>query len=195
MYRVCIGFLCAGVLLFSGCFLKKSESSNNEKLSKLGVVVKIPKNYKLQPQEKLSSISETGGGATLVEVEPFLANPLYIYAEDSGKGVIIISELKFMEGFEPDKLPMNNIYNYKKNLDAFFGAGEIGSEEIDNNEITTLLLAMMLQEDGDDIYLFKGLNYLYPGRFFMIDLYITNNDVTMEDAAEYMTMYNSLGIF
>jgi len=193
MYRGYICALCA-LVLFSGCFLKKkSADSSIEKLPKLGVTLKLPENYQPLSPEQLESVKMLG--ATVVDVEPFTVIPHYAYAESSGKGIMVISQLQFNKDAEPEKYPMDNIYMYQKNLETHFASGEISSDEIGGNDVTTVLLAMMLEEDGDEIALIKGLSYVYPDRFFMIDIYAIKDKNTVEDASSYMNTFLSLGVY
>ena len=90
---------------------------------------------------------------------------------------------------------MDNIYIYKKNLEEFFGSGEIQYEEINSGDITTILLAMAFQEGDEEISLFKGLSYKYPDQFFVIDLYVVNSKVAAGDAFGFQNVFNSLGIY
>jgi hypothetical protein len=194
MRRILAFTLSVCVMVFPGCFAKKSShDSAYEKLPKLGVVVKIPESFTALSQAQMENASLLK--TTTLELEPFNVIPLYAYTDTSGKGLIIISELPFMENITPERFPMSNIYNYKKNIEDYFGSEEISSEEMGGNDISTVLLAMSFNEDGDDVFLFKGLNYIYPNRFFMIDLYVINKDITQEDAMGFINMFNSLGIY
>jgi hypothetical protein len=190
---ICTLFIC--LTLFSGCFIKKSkEDSSFEKFSKLGVQVNIPENFSVLPQEILAEM-EKHGGATALDVEPFLVNLLHAYTENSGKGTIIVSELNFQDGFTPEKFAINNLYIYKNNLETFFNSGEISSEEIGNDDMTTVLLAMIFNEDDDDIFLFKSLNYVYPNLYFMIDLYVIDKEISQSDVMGYINMFDSLSLY
>jgi len=194
MYKRFIFILCACTVLFSACFSKKDKAGPNvEKLPKLGVSIKLPENFTALPQELLKDIQTMG--ATVLDVEPFTVNPLYSYADNSGKGIIIVSELKFKDDVTPEKFPLNNLYNYKNNLENYFNAGKISSEEMGNADITTVLLAMVFQEDDDDIFLFKGLNFVYPNLFFMIDLYVINKEVSQSEAVEYTALFTTLDVY
>jgi len=194
MYRGYICALCACLLFFSGCFLKKNPTDSGvTKLPQLGITLKLPENYQPLPTEQLETVETLG--ATILDVEPFAAIPRYAYVEQSGKGILVVSELKFRENAEPEKYPMDNIYIYQKNLETYFASGEISSDEIGGNDVTTVLMAMMLEEDGDDIALLKGLSYVYPDRFFMIDLYAIKSKNTVNDASNYMNTFLSLGIY
>ena len=195
MYRRYIGILCACLMLLSSCFLKKRDAADSGviKLSKLGVVLKLPENFKPLPQEQFESVEMLG--ATVLDVEPFAVVPHYAYAEQSGKGILVVSQLQFREDAEPEKYPMDNIYIYQKNLETYFASGEISSDEIGGNDVTTVLMVMMLEEDGDDIALIKGLSYVYPDRFFMVDLYAVKDKNTSNDASNYMNTFLSLGIY
>jgi hypothetical protein len=153
----------------------------------------LPENFQPLPQEKLKEAETLG--ATVLEVTPFTVIPQYAYIESSGKGIMVISELQFSEGVSPEKYPLDNIYIYQKNLEKHFASGEITSEEINGNEVTIVLMAMTFQEGEDDIALFKGLCYVYPERFFMIDLYVFKDKVTGADAANYANVFYSLGIY
>jgi hypothetical protein len=186
--------LCVCLTLFSGCFLKKNKTDSDfEKFPKLGVQIKMPENFSVLPQDVLGDI-EKYGGATALDVEPFTVNPLYAYA-DTGKGMLIISELKFIDGFTPEKFAINNLLIYKNNLENYLDSGEINSEEMGNDDITTVLLAMIFQEDDEDIYLFKSLNYIYPNLYFMIDLYVINKEISQEDIMGYINMFDSLSLY
>jgi len=194
MYRRFIFILCICSALFSACSSKKnSVAPNTERLSKLGVSMKLPENFTALPQELLENIQTMG--ATVLDVEPFNVTPLYSYADNSGKAVIIVSELKFRDGTAPEKFALNNLYNYKKNLETFFNAGEITGEEMGSADITTVLLAMVFQEDGNDIFLFKGLNFIYPNLYFMIDLYVINREISHDDAVGYTNLFNTLTVY
>ena len=194
MYRVCIGILCACLTLLSGCFLKKKPTDSGvTKLPQLGITLKLPENFQPLSAEQLESVGMLG--ATALDVDPFVVIPHYAYLEGSGKGILVVSELKFREGRDPEKYPMDNIYIYEKNLETYFASGEISSEEIGDKDVTTILMAMMLEEDGDDIALIKGLSYVYPDRFFMIDLYAIKNKNSIDDASNYMSTFLSLGIY
>jgi len=194
MYRGYICFLCFCLIFLSGCFLKKKEADTGSvQLSGLGVTFKLPENFQPLPKDKLAGMEALG--ATALEVEPFTVVPLYAYAESSGKAVLVISELKFNEGGEPEKYPLDTVYIYKKNLEAHFEVDEISHEEINGQEITTVLLAMSFDGEDGGVSLFKGLCYKYPDRFFMVDLYVTNSKITSKDAFGYQNIFNSLGIF
>jgi len=182
------------ILFLSGCFLKKNASDpGSVKLAKFKVSMKLPENFQPLPQERFRELETLG--ATVLEVNPFTVIPQYAYFDNSGKGIMVVSELKISEGVSPEKYPMDNIYIYQKNLETYFASGEITSEEINGKDITTILMAMMFQENEDDIALFKGLCYVYPSRFFMIDLYVFKDKVTGIDAANYANVYYSLGIY
>ena len=194
MYHGYICALCACLILFSGCFLRKNPTDSGvTKLPKLGITLKLPENYQPLTTEQLEIVKTLG--ATVLDVEPFAVIPHYAYVEQSGKGILVASELKFREGREPEKYPMDNIYIYQKNLETYFASGEISSEEIGGNSVTTVLIAMMLKEGEDDIALIKGLSYVYPDRFFMIDLYAVKDKNTVNDASNYMNTFLSLGIY
>jgi hypothetical protein len=193
MYRGYISLLCF-CLLFSGCFLKKKEAETSSvQLPKLGVAFKLPENFQPLPKDKFGDMEALG--ATLVEVEPFTVTPLYAYAEQSGKGILVISELQFSEGSEPEKYPLDNIYMYKKNLEAHFNVEEIKHEEINGKDVTTVLLAMLFEDEEGGISLFKGLSYKYPDQFFMIDLYVANSKAASQDAFGFQNIFNSLSIY
>ena len=195
MYRRYICVLCACLLLFSGCFLRKKDAvdSGLTKLPQLGIALKLPENYQPLPPEQLKNLEMLG--ATALDVEPFAVVPHYAYAESSGKGIMVVSQLQFRENAEPEKYPMDNIYIYQKNLETHFASGKIRSDEIGSKDVTTVLMAMMLEEDGDDIALLKGLSYVYPDRFFMIDLYAVKKANSIDDASNYMNTFLSLGIY
>jgi hypothetical protein len=194
MYYKFICTLCVCLVLFSGCFLKKDKTvSDVEKFPKLGVQIKIPENFTVLPQDKLAEIGKLGG-ATALDVEPFSVNPLHAYAENSGKGVIIVSELNFRD-ISPENSAIDNLLLYKKNLEEYFDSGEINSEEMGNDDIRTVLLAMIFQEDGDDIFLFKSLNYKYPNLYFMVDLYVIDKEISMSDVMGYINMFDSLSLY
>jgi len=186
--------LCVCLALFSGCFFKKKATdSGSVKLAKFGVTMKLPENFQPLPKEGFKDIETLR--ETVLEVAPFTVIPQYAYIDSSGKGVMVVSELQFSEGNSPEKYPMDNIYIYQKNLETHFASGEITSEELDGKDVTTVLMAMMFQEDGNDIALFKGLCYVYPNCFFMIDLYVFKDKVTSADAANYVNAFNSLGVY
>ena len=187
--------LCICPVLFSGCFSKKIDTNpSSMQLSRLGVTLQIPENFQPLPQDRFKDVEVPR--TTIIEAEPFTVIPLYAYAEISGKGIMIISELKFNEGFTPEKYPMNNIFLYKKNLEKYFKVEEITSEEIYGKDITTVLLAIMFEEEEEeDFSLFKGLCYYYPERFFMIDLYLLNSKITPDDAFRLQNIFSSLGIY
>jgi len=195
MYYRPLCVLCVCLALLSGCFLKKKDAvdSGVTKLPKLGITLKLPKNYQPLPPEQHESVKMLG--ATVLDVEPFTVIPHYVYVEKTGKGIMVVSELQFREDAESEKYPMDNIYIYQKNLGMYFASGEISSDEIGGKDVTTVLLAMILEEDGEEIALIKGLSYVYPNRFFMIDLYAIKEKNTIEDATSYMDTFISLGIF
>ena len=187
---VCVLSIC--LVLFSGCLREKNKAdSGSIKLPRLGVALQIPENFKPLPQNSFNDMEVPR--TTIIETEPFTVIPLYAYEDSSGKGIIIISELKFNEGFTPENYPMNNIFLYKRNLEKFFKVEELTSEEIHGKDITTVLLAMVFE--GEDISLFKGLCYYYPERFFMIDLYAVNSKITPDDAFKLQNIFSSLGIY
>ena len=191
MYLKYICTLCVCLTLFSGCFLKKNKTDSGiEKFPKLGVQMKIPENFSGLPPD-----SEKLWGATMLDLEPFSVNPLYAYAEDSGKGMIIVSGLNFKDGFTPERFAINNLLIYKKNLEDYFNSGEISNEETGNDDITTVLLAMVFREDDEDIFLFKSLNYIYPNIYFMIDLYVIDREISRDDVLGYTNMFDSLSLY
>jgi hypothetical protein len=160
----------------------------------LGVQIKIPDNFSALPQEVLAEI-EKFAGATALNVEPFTVNPMYAYAENSSKGMIIVSELNFQDDFTPERYAINNLLIYKNNLEDHFDSGEITSEEMGNDDINTVLLAMVFQEDGDDIFLFKSLNFKYPKIYFMVDLYVIDKEISQSDVMGYINMFDSLSVY
>jgi hypothetical protein len=183
--------LCMCLAFFPGCFLKKKAvDSGSIKLAKFGVTIKLPENFQPLPNETIKHMDTLG--ATVLEVNPFTVIPQYAYIDSSGKGIMVVSELQFSEGISPEEYPMDNIYIYQKNLETYFASGEITSEELGGHDVTTVLMAMMFQEDGEDIALFKGLCYVYPGCFFMIDLYVFKEKVTGIDAPNYANIFYSL---
>jgi hypothetical protein len=193
MNRKYICIVCACVTFFSACSSKKDTADPSVKLPKLGISLKLPKSFQPLPQEQLGDMERLG--ATILAVEPFTVIPHYAYMESSGKGILIISELKFEEDAVSSKFPMDNIYLYKKNLEMYFASGRISSEEMGSNEVSTVLMAMMFQEGKDDIALFKGLCYVYPDRFFMLDLYVIKDKAVTDDAVDYINIFSSLGIY
>jgi len=181
------------VALFRLFFKKSLSDSSTVKFDKFGVAMKLPENFQPLPKDKLG---ETNAMVfTVIDAEPFSVTPLYAFFESSGKGILVVSELKFNEGTGPEKYPLDSLYIYKKNIAAHFNVEEISHEEINGKDITTVLLAMLFEEEGGDISLFKGLSYKYPDRFFMIDLYVTNSKVTPKDAFGFQNVYNSLSIY
>jgi hypothetical protein len=189
--RLASVFFLVSLILFSGCFNKRNIP-RVEELSKLGILINIPENFQELSEEMFSNIDILM--LTMLEVEPFSVNPLYAYAENTGKGLIIISELKLQENFTPEVNPLNNFYTYKRNLENHLTIEEIGSEEI-GGDITTLLLAIVFQEDGDDVFLFKGLSYIYPNHFYKIDLYVIYNEITEKDALDFINMFGSMRVY
>ena len=195
MYLKYICALCVCLTIFSGCFLKKNKTDSDvEKFPKLGVLMKLPENFSALPQDILAGIEEYGG-ATVLDVEPFTVNPLYAYADNSGKGMLIVSELNFIDDFTPEKFAINNLLLYKNNLEDYLNSGEIKSEETGSGDITTVLLAMIFQEEDEDIFLFKSLNYIYPNLYFMIDLYVINREISQDDILGYINMFDSLSLY
>jgi hypothetical protein len=162
------------------------------KLPIFGVTMKIPESFKPVPQEGQGF--ETPEASNL-QVDPFTVVPQYVYSDSSGKGILVVSELTFTS---PDGAaggyPMSNLYTYQENLEAFFGVEEITSEEFGGREITTILMGMAFNDEGEEISLFKGLCFKYPDRYFMIDLYIITSKITVEDAQAYQNMFYSLSI-
>ena len=121
MNRINLFVLCVCLFFFPGCFSKNNkEDSGSVKLSQFRVSLKIPENFQPLPGEQFKDFETLG--ATLIEVEPFTVLPHYAYADRDGKGILIISELKFSENSVPQKYPVDNIYIYKKNLETFFAA-------------------------------------------------------------------------
>jgi hypothetical protein len=183
------------LILFSGCFSKKIKpNSDVEKFPKLGVQIKIPENFSGLPRDMLVE-GENLWGATALDIEPFSVNPLHAYAEDSGKGMIIVSELNFRDDFTPEKFAKNNLLIYKNNLENYFNSGEITAEEMGNDDITTVLLAMAFREDDEDIFLFKSLNYIYPNLYFMIDLYVIDREISQNDVLGFINMFDSVSLY
>jgi hypothetical protein len=157
------------------------------------ISLKIPENFQSLSMEQLNNAGMPG--ATVIEAEPFIVIPQYAYAESSGKGILVISDLKFNEDAIPEQYPLDNVYIYKKNLETFFASGKIEYEEINGSNITTVLMAMAFQEEEDDISLFKGPSYKFPDQFFMIDLYVVNAKVSSADAVAFQNIFGSLDIY
>jgi hypothetical protein len=189
-------FFCLLCIVMAGACSSKDKGESAEapfKAASLGITLNIPKGFEpLSPEQ----LEEAGtAGLTLAPVEPFTVRPLYGFRDSSGKGLLIVSELQFMEPDKADTYPMDNLYRYQKNLEAFFNAGEeISSEEQNSGDISLILLGMVFDEGGNDISLFKGLCYKYPEQFFMIDLYAINAHTTPEDALAYQNMFYSMGL-
>lgn len=187
MKHRCMCLLVMCLILFPCCRKKAETVSGGVQLPRLGITFKIPPNFMPLPADQLGEI-----GAMSADVDPFAATPRYAYADSSGKGILVISELEINEGIESEKYPLDTIYMYKKNLESYYDVPEIASEEINSNDITTVILAMMFDEE---LSLFKGLCYKYPDRFFMLDLYVVNSQVTKDDAFGFQNIFNSLGIY
>jgi hypothetical protein len=191
--RFFLFFFCA--ILWGACSSKNNGAPVEApfKITNLGITLKIPKGFEPLSPEQTQDTGIIGTAAT--PVEPFTALPLYGFRDSSGKGVLIVSELKFTEPDKAEIYPMDNLYTYQKNMETFFNAGEISSEEQNNNDISLILMGMVFNEGGNDISLFKGLCYKYPEQFFMIDLYAINAKTTKDDALAYQNMFNSIGVF
>ena len=184
MNRNHIYILLACIILFSACAREDTGVIfPGTKLSGLGIALEIPENFLLMPEEALAELE-----VMTLAMAPFTAIPRYAYAEIYGRGVLIISELALIEGTNLGVHPFEHTQTYKKNLKAHFGVEEITNETIVSNNITTLFLAMLL---GDDTLLFKGLSYISPNRFVMIDLYILY-DVSPDEVLGLQNIFNSL---
>jgi hypothetical protein len=188
-------FLCLLCVIIGVSCSSKSSGDSAEapfKVTSLGITLKIPKGFEPLSPEQMQDIDTIG--ATVTPVEPFTVFPLHGFLNSSGKGVLVVSELQFIEPDKADTYPMDNLYKYQKNLETFFNAGEISNEEQSGDNISLILMGMMFNEEGQDISLFKGLCYKYPERFFMIDLYVINAHTTPEDASAYQNMFYSIGV-
>jgi hypothetical protein len=184
------GLLCICAILCAACSPKKTAAdSGRVKLPQFGVSLQMPQGFKPVPQERLRNMETPAALAA----EPFTAIAHSCYADSSGRGIIIISELRFNEGFTPEKYPLDNLYLYQKNLEALLGAGEITYEET-GGDITTVLMGMTFTEGENEVSLFKGLCYKYPDVFFMIDLYVMNAKITKEDALVFQHLFNAIGL-
>jgi len=151
----------------------------------LGITLEIPKNFQPISEELFGELE-----LIVIEIEPFTRTIQHAFVESSGKGILIISELEFIEGVSPERHPLDYINIYTRNLAIHYGVDEITGEEIHTNDINTVVLAMIF---GDDDYsLFKGLSYVFPNRFFMIDLYIYNATITRDDAIGFQNIFNSI---
>jgi hypothetical protein len=190
-------FVLAGLGLLSSCAKRQEEppdsGSQRLVLSSLGVSLDIPAAFIPVSAERLAGAAEDS--LSVLRVEPFAASPIHGYGEKDGKATIIISTLEFTGSAVRETNPMANIYAYQRNLEDFFKAGEISFEEIQEREITLLLMAMSFGEGEEEMILFKGLCYKYPEHFFMIDLYIRPSAITGEDAQSYRKMFLSLNIY
>ena len=194
MSRVFLPILIISLTLFSGCFSKKNkEIPGSVKLPKLGITLKLPESFQQLPKEQLDNMGMLG--ATALDVYPFTVIPHYAYAETSGKGILVVSELKFKADAIIARYPLDNIYIYKEKLEEYFASGEISYEEMGDEKVSTLLLAMMLNEDGKDIALFKGLCHTYPYRYFMLDLYVIKDKADNADAQDFVKIFSSLGVY
>jgi hypothetical protein len=181
------------VIALTACFLKNDGKATEEtpvQFAKLGISLKIPKGFEALSPEDLQNAELLG--ATVVPVEPFVVLPRYGFWDTSGKSILVISELRFTEPDKVEVYPMSNLYEYQKNLETYFGAGEIKNEEKTGFNISFILMGMLFNEEGDDISLFKGICYKYPEQFFMIDLYIINAETAKEDALAYQNMFYSI---
>jgi hypothetical protein len=184
------GLVCICAILCAACAPQKTEAGlDRVSLPPFGVSLQMPRGFKPVPPERLRDMETPAALAA----EPFTAVPHRGYADSAGRGIVIISELRFTEGLTPEKYPLDNLYLYQKNLEALLGAGEITSEEI-GGDISTVLMGMTFTEGESEISLFKGLCYKYPDVFFMIDLYAVNAKITREDALEFQNMFNSIGL-
>jgi hypothetical protein len=188
LFLLCCTFFCAA------CTSKKTGESADApaQLAKFGVTLKIPRGFEPLPQEQMRNIEALK--ATIIQTEPFTVIPRYAYADSSGKGMLVISELAFTEPDKAALYPMENLYRYQKSLETYFGAGEITYEEI-SGDISVVLLGMEFNEGESAVSLFKGLCFKYPELFFMVDLYLLNKELRVEDAAAYQNMFSSIGIF
>ena len=186
MNRNNVWILLVCLVFFSACARESNRAdSPGTRLPGLGIALEIPENFLPMPEESLVELE-----AMTLAMAPFTAIPRYAYAEISGRAFLIISELILTDGINPGERPFDSIHAYKRNLKAHFGVEEITNETIVSNNITTLFLAMLL---GDDSLLFKGLSYISPNRFVMIDLYILY-DVSPDEALGLQNIFNSLRI-
>jgi hypothetical protein len=187
----------AGVLLLFSC-VKRGESRGDPenpqvKLSRIGVRLDLPRNFTPIEEDALGGIA--GNSLSTLQVAPFSVSPLSGFAEKDGKATLIISTLEFTETGARETNPMANIYTYQRNLEDFFGAGEISFEEIEGKELSLLIMAMSFGEGEDETVLFKGLCYKYPEHFFVLDLYVRQPEVSPEDAQGYRNMFLSLDVY
>jgi hypothetical protein len=173
---------------------KGQEDQSKVRISQLGVSLDIPKEFKILSGEEELKVFESYN-ATIPEAEPFKVSPILGFRDLEGKAVMVISMLEFIDKGEAAINPMSNIYAYQKNLETYFGGGEISYEEISSKEISLLIMAMLFEENGQEIALLKGLCYKYPEYFFMLDLYAQKTLVTEDDAAKYRDMFLSLNIY
>jgi len=192
MRRIFLPILIISLTLFSGCFVNKNkEIPGAVKFPKLGIYLKLPESFQQLPDEQLNNLGMLG--ATTLDVYPFTVIPHYAYVDNTGKGVFVISELKFKEDAIVAKYPLDNIFVYKKSLENYFSSDEISYEEMGDNDVSTILLAMILDEGGKDIALFKGLCHTEPDRYFMVDLYVEKDKADSSDAQDYVKIFSSLG--
>jgi hypothetical protein len=186
-------FFSLTVIVIMACSSKNDGKAMEEtpvQFPKLGISLKIPEGFEALSPEELQSAELLG--ATVVPVEPFIVLPRHGFRDTSGKGIIVISELRFTEPDKAEIYPMSNLYKYQKNLETYFGAGEIKNEEQTGFNISFILMGMLFNEGGDDVSLFKGICYKYPEQFFMIDLYAINAKTVKEDALAYQNMFYSI---
>jgi len=184
MNRNHVYILLVGLVMLSGCARERpGVNSPGTRLPGLGVALEIPGNFLPMPDDMLAELD-----AMTLEMAPFTAIPRYAYAEAAGRALLIVSELVLIEGANPVGHPFDHIHTYKEHLKAHFGVQEITNETIVSDDIITLFLAMLL---GDDSLLFKGLSYIAPNRFVMIDLYLLE-DITPDEAFGFQNIFNSL---
>jgi hypothetical protein len=190
-------FLIMCVLVLGSCTKKKENDQDSDtqklKLPRFGVSLVLPDGFVPLSKDELVEIGQNP--ITVPAVEPFTVSPLQGFRERESEATLTISALEFTDTGAKSGNSMSYIYDYQKNLEAYFGVEEISSEEIGGREISLLLMAMIFEEEGGNYALIKGLCYKYPTHFFVIDLYARQDLVTIEEAQGYRNMFLSLDIY
>jgi hypothetical protein len=163
-------------------------------LPELGISINVPPGFTALKQETIEKLGETADSG----IAPFTVQPRYGFRHPEKNSFFIVSSAVPDLG-EKTAEPLANLYLYLKNFEETMGTDIVSEFETQENLTFLIMNVLILQEEGD-MLLTKGLYYLYPsefaaadsGRYFMIDLYLDRKNETPEAIEGYKALMFSI---
>jgi hypothetical protein len=178
--------------LFSAC--TKAPSLTEIPLPEVGIRINVPPGFTALKQETIEKLAETADSG----IAPFTVRPHYGFKNVEKNSFFVVSSAVPDSG-ERSAEPLENLYRYRKNFEETLGINAISDVESQEN-LTFLIMNVLIAQEEGDMLLTRGLYYLYPsefagsgaGRYVMIDLYLDQKNGNPEDIEGYKDLMFSI---